>query len=925
MNKILLSLIGILFLLRSGLGQVEHQSIYDKLEGANLTASSFIAMPLVDNPTIDPLRKKVLKARAQITLTVDELFLLGDNGSGGGLPLDDLSFQVTFTALLNGSVVGTLTQTHTLAVNSNEPLKRVNIDLTSAMGGQQIDLIRVDVTSTPSVSTISPEVLNYVLQKQILKLDYFCDYGIDVRLENGGNPSLANAPSVVSFGNIPLNSRIQEFQWNSSYNFPNYELQVLKLENLNPNNTVEESITANVNWDNALKIETTKWSESLRITIAEGTGFYLWRVRPIGNYFSGGIADARNWGKWSDAYTWESLESTGNPISLNLNDTEPFFFYLNDPDDDKNWMYSRVIVEENKTGEGMVYANNLLQSVQSQAYSSTTEKSLISQTVMDYLGRGSLSTLPVPVANGGLDGYEDQFFLNASGTLYTAADFDDDPNYDNPITADQTISQFSYYSSNNSQQDIPDAEGYPFTRTKFLPDGSGRVVEASGVGAVHAIGTDRTSKILYAKPSDQELIAIFGDEAPQAENILKTITIDPNGSASIAYTTIECLTIATAMSTEVPPNLQPIDNPGNNGVLAMQVKNTTIVNTYADQKIISSEVFALPQTTDIAIDYFTDCNSGFGSGCASGDCEFTLQFIISELSTGKTIVSNVFTNLSQYPCTGAIPSNDFSWGTSDNIPGAIYNTGSTLTLPPGNWKVQKVISSGVNPAQLNDVSESQLYLGPLVDLVAIWMSSTVTANGLDDFNDMLDELITNLENAHTAASGTFDSPTYQAAFNTQYFQDLVTDYNFPDDYVFNPDYTLTYGLLIPGDPNSGVDNGQIVFSAACCENLGVPIPEKEKYKICEQIEDAAASQNGLTETDIWFSDVFSDLYQEIIVEPALTAGTDPNAIPTYDSDWANAAAGFIVNTPGDPNDPQQPFQTQMDEMVYHMLTDQYFT
>ncbi len=917
--KKFLSLLSLVLMVHLATAQVDNQVISDQLTGPALTSGAAMVMPLVDNPTIDPLRKKVLNARAQILLDIDDLFQLG----GDAMVLDEFTVDLTFTTLNGGLPVNV--ESHSITINSEEARGLINIDLTNPVSNADIETIKVDVDNV--VTTINPSVTapedaqieNYIEQRRMLTLNYYCDYGVDVRTD-GGSLTLASGPDVVSFGSGPLSSRIQTFQWTSPYNFPNYELQLLKLENIDPANLTEEAIKAIVDWDEALKIETTRGDKSVTITVAEGTGFYIWRVRPIGSYFEGGFSDARNWGRWSDDLTWEGLETTDQTIDLNLASPYPFFFFLQDPDDQKNWMYNRVILEEKKTGEGMVYANNLLQPIQSQAYSSTTGKSLISQTVMDYLGRPSLSTLPVPVSNGGLDGYEDQFFLNSSGGLYTAADYDDDSNIDNPDQAEQTTSEFSYYSSNNPEQTIPDAEGYPYMRSIYLPDGSGRVVESSSAGSVHAIGSGRTSKILYATPSEDELIAIFGDEAPQAENILKTVTIDPNGTASIAYSTIEGVTIATAMSSTVPTNLEEIDNPGDNGELSMTVLNETTVNTYADQKIISSKVIALGESTDITIDYFTDCNSGFGNGCDAGDCEFTLQFIITNIANGYTIVSDVFTDLSQYVCTAPIPGTEFNWSATSIPAGVDFSNGNIVTLPVGNWKIQKIVSAGIDIEQVTDVSESQQYLGPLVDLVADWMAGATSEEALDDFNLMLDELITNLEAAHASATGTFDSPGYQSAFDTPYFLSLETEYDFPEDYIFNPDYTIEFGLVDPGDPGLGTDPSQLVFSAACCENLGVAIPAPEKYPLCETIDDKI--QNGtLTVADVEFSELFRQLYEEIIVEPLITAGEDPGLIPTYEADWVSASAGFgITSSPM-----ALPFTTDMDVMAYHMLTDQYFT
>src|SRR5690606_35620769 len=94
-----------------------------------------------------------------------------------------------------------------------------------------------------------------------------------------------------------------EFTWRSKSGcadtFPNYQLQVLRLYNIGPTLTDESEIKAVVDWGQALTVETGSGRRSIRLTLAEGTGYYLWRVHPIGSWYDGGIANDSNWGQWS--------------------------------------------------------------------------------------------------------------------------------------------------------------------------------------------------------------------------------------------------------------------------------------------------------------------------------------------------------------------------------------------------------------------------------------------------------------------------------------------------------------------------------------------------------------------------------------------------------------------------------------------------
>lgn len=937
MKRFLAGIFLVLLSLNSN-AQVDHQVFSDEVRGLPLGVSTVLDVVVDENPSISPLNKKISAAKLQVHWTIDDVFLLG--GGSNGDVIEDYTVEFVCRYYETGNPVEVLAETSTLSISSLEAEALFSKDITTQCLTYDIEHVEIEVialspaTVGANYSAQQTEILAYVEHHRILHASIDINYGIDVRLESTLNP--AASPVITGFGSGHLSSRVQQFDWSATtHNFPNYELQLLKLENNNDLLTDEESITAIVDWNNALKIETTNAGKSVRLTIAEGTGFYAWRVRAIGNYYEGGFSNAKNYGPWSGAF------SQGQEVTITESDLSnfPFLLFLDDPDDDKNWMYSRVIMEEHKVGESMVYANNLLQSVQSQGYSSSAGKSLISQTVLDYLGRPTLSTLPIPKDAIGLNGYEDQFLLNTNGELYTADDFDSDATIQSPgMAKDDLGTNFSYYSDNNTDDySIPDAEGYPFSRAIYLTDGSGRIAESSGVGKVHAIGQGHTSKILYGTPSDDELIAIFGDEAPPAVNILKTVTIDPNGTASIAYTTIEGLTIATAMSSVSPDNLLAIDNPGDAGVYSQLVADEVVVNTYADHKFISSKVLALDQTTVIDIDYYPCTQSGIDlspEGCPGGNCNFEVRFIVTNIVTGEKFGTD-YMNVDLGSCSSEIPGEHFNWEVITAGEGLYSYNGNQITLPAGNWKIQKVVSSMTNPATMYEVSDAQQYLGPLIDLVAGWMNNATTEQQLEDFNAMLDTLINNLDAGHAlgqaACSGQpddcFMSAVYQDNFWSgylgEYFNRMDTLYGFPTDFVFHPGYTLEYGFELDeqGNPTTVTDQSQLVMTTTCCGDLGTNIPAVEKYPVCKTIDAILEdTQQELTEEDVLFSELFRTLYYEILDE------SNPDA---YLTEWgANGNLVGAMNGFGGievPVGADTIFTSDFDKMIYHMLTDQYFT
>ena len=101
---------------------------------------------------------------------------------------------------------------------------------------------------------------------------------------------------------------------------PSYEVQIVRLyDNANP--------TADT-WRTALSVLTDQRTPSLSLTLAEGSGGYAWRVRPLGT-LGGGASNPANWGGWSSERQ----------------------FTFRQPDEEKNWIYSRTFTEGGKLRE----------------------------------------------------------------------------------------------------------------------------------------------------------------------------------------------------------------------------------------------------------------------------------------------------------------------------------------------------------------------------------------------------------------------------------------------------------------------------------------------------------------------------------------------------------------------------------------------
>ena len=136
---------------------------------------------------------------------------------------------------------------------------------------------------------------------------------------------------------------------------------------MNPSKPSPSSIDAKVDWSEALTFETNSKQTSTQVFLAEGSGYYIWRIRPIGNFYEGEIANNLNWGPWSETPSLSSGTLGVNPSTFNVCNCG---FQFEQPEKDKNWIFSKTHSDDGQTHEAMTYANGLQQVQQRQSASS---------------------------------------------------------------------------------------------------------------------------------------------------------------------------------------------------------------------------------------------------------------------------------------------------------------------------------------------------------------------------------------------------------------------------------------------------------------------------------------------------------------------------------------------------------------------------
>ncbi len=232
-----------------------------------------------------------------------------------------------------------------------------------------------------------------------------------------------------------------------------------------------------------------------------------------------------------------------------------------------NWQVVTNYAEHGKRKDVITHFDGTMRNRQAVTGLSTERQTMVAETIYDYQGRPAVQVLPVPVNDARLHFFPN-FNRNQDGKPYSAVDFDEDPDScGNKAGAMQnTVSGASnYYSPNNPDlaginARLPDAKEFPFSRTAYTPDNTGRVSWQSGPGEHHKPGSGHETWSYYGVPAQEELDPLFGNDVGFANRYRKTMMIDPNGQGSITYQDAAGNTIATALCGNPPVGMEALDS-----------------------------------------------------------------------------------------------------------------------------------------------------------------------------------------------------------------------------------------------------------------------------------------------------------------------------------------------------------------------------
>lgn len=520
-----------------------------------------------------------------------------------------------------------------------------------------------------------------LVEEYAVEVNTSCPSGIFVQL------SAPTDAGTISANPITLKWQYKDGSTPCEDAYPMAELQLLRLYNESESYRSEKAkIKATVDWSKAQRMYLYGYAQEATFTLAEGTGYYAWRVRPIGNKHEGGAANPLNWGCWSASPDdGEVIDESGTVVGTNVNAIRAdhgaySVFHYTQFDADKNWQFSRAFMEDKDGGAGiverMMYASRSGRVVQEQAAIKSSGDVVVSQTVQDYQGRPLLKTLPTPADRVGTTPANIQYRAEILGKTsstspYTAREYDGSSTATAPESADGRTP--TYYGGTVL---VPHSNGYPFTREVLSNDPLARPVESSGPGSALKIGAGHTAKTKYAQATEEELISMFGMDAPNDSSVAKTISIDQNGVVSLTYTRNDGKVIATCLLLTGPnENLLELNDRSNMDTIK-QSDTLRRGIAEADGKIVATQDFYLFDERNVEFKYFLDPQD-FTASCASfcRSCDYALSLeVVSE--SGSVVLGPTSATIDSSTCPSA--------GT--------YTYPTSRTLAPGKYTMRRTLT-----------------------------------------------------------------------------------------------------------------------------------------------------------------------------------------------------------------------------------------
>lgn len=528
------------------------------------------------------------------------------------------------------------------------------------------------------------------------------------------------------------------FSWTGLCDFPLYQFQLLRVYNLKSTKTDSTDIDTRVteaDWRrSALTLETRE--QSIDLTLMEGTGYYLWRVRPIGDLHAGELADPRNYGHYTTAPA--STPPALLTVDPTLDAANKSVFFFVDPAETRNREFARsfssgALADGRRSlrqQERAIYYTEDMFARQTQRVSNSQGAVMLQQQLRDYSGRNQLELNGVPIEKSDMN-FVPQVLRDGSGALYNATHFDGATTYGQPDPLGAGPLH-DYYSDANPDKAVPNASGYPFRATLQRNDGTGRISEGGIEGPIMRLGGSYTTKTYYSSVADRELTRVFGHEAPATGTVEKVVTVSPDKVTVVAYINQAGKTIATCYAKNSDMSAYVSEAPGSGFTL-----NDTLIGDEdaSPYKISLSRGLVFTEPTSISVDY-TLTPATFSTSCLSycAECDYKVEIEVipvadpSSRITRSTVIGG-----------GACPG-----GSAGSI------SPLTATLSPGEYLLVKTVTlNGTDPATVTSGNPlGQTYLEGHMVAVRDSLSGQLAAVA-DTLHSLLDSIRTGVDDLST--------------------------------------------------------------------------------------------------------------------------------------------------------------------------------
>jgi len=297
-------------------------------------------------------------------------------------------------------------------------------------------------------------------------------------------------------------------------------------------------------------------SQSFRIPLVYSKGFLVYRVRGIGRWVDNltVLTDQNEFGSWTTS------GSTLSGSGIYVNAWPNYLRIDHEHETNKNWQYQSVYAEDGKHKSIVSYFDGSLRNRQTVTKINSNDEAVVGESIYDNQGRAAIQILPTPVDYPALK-YYPKLNLNdpVSGTPepFSHTDFDWSPTGTSCAVDGAPMSTSSgaskYYSPNNTTEDnwqdqVPDAEQFPYVQVEYTPDNTGRIRKQSGVGDDYTIGGDHATKYFYLQAKQEELDRLFGYHVGYSSRYKKNMVVDANGQVSVSYLDPQGRVIATALA-----------------------------------------------------------------------------------------------------------------------------------------------------------------------------------------------------------------------------------------------------------------------------------------------------------------------------------------------------------------------------------------